>query len=199
MNKSESKYFNTAIKMDEALLSLLSEKDFQFITVKEICKKACVNRSTFYLHYETIGDLLTEALEYVTNRFSKKFKDFEAVITKEEIEDAPIKDLILITPQYLIPYFEFIKDNRHIFTAVIHQPAVIMANTIFNKICSDFLHPIMRRFNISEREIEYKLAYYIEGVFAVVCKWIENDCDDDIEQMANLIVECILPKVDEHF
>ena len=39
MNKSESKYFNTALLMNEALLLLLETKDYEFITVTEICKK----------------------------------------------------------------------------------------------------------------------------------------------------------------
>lgn len=47
MNRSESKYFNTAVCMDEAFLSILGKKDLSFITVKEICEKAGVNRSTF--------------------------------------------------------------------------------------------------------------------------------------------------------
>ena len=50
MNKAESKYFNTANLMDEALMRLLEHKDYEYITVKEVCKKAGVNRSTFYLH-----------------------------------------------------------------------------------------------------------------------------------------------------
>ena len=33
MNKNESKYFNTAIKMDQAFLELLEKKDFAYITV----------------------------------------------------------------------------------------------------------------------------------------------------------------------
>ena len=37
MNKNESKYFNTAINMDQAFLELLEKKDFSYITVKEIC------------------------------------------------------------------------------------------------------------------------------------------------------------------
>lgn len=57
MNKSESKYFNTALLMDEALIKLLAEKNIEFISIKEICEKAGVNRSTFYLHYETIGGI----------------------------------------------------------------------------------------------------------------------------------------------
>lgn len=33
MNKSQSKYFNTACLMDEALIRLLENKDFEYITV----------------------------------------------------------------------------------------------------------------------------------------------------------------------
>ena len=69
MNKSESKYFNTALLMDEALLFLLEKKDFEFISVKEICDKAGVSRSTFYLHYENMNDLLVEALSLINKRF----------------------------------------------------------------------------------------------------------------------------------
>ena len=47
MNKSESKYFNTAQRMDEVLIDLLAKKSLDFITVKEICEKAisCILRS----------------------------------------------------------------------------------------------------------------------------------------------------------
>lgn len=73
MNKSESKYFNTAQRMDEALVALLNQKPFEFITVKEICNQAGVNRSTFYLHYETIGDLLAETVEATNKDFLSYF------------------------------------------------------------------------------------------------------------------------------
>ena len=70
MNKSESKYYNTAVLMDEALLLLLESKDFDFITIKEICKKAGVNRSTFYLHYQNTNDLLNEAIGLINKRLN---------------------------------------------------------------------------------------------------------------------------------
>ena len=69
VNKLESKYFNTAAKMNLALISLLKKKSLEYITVSEICKAAGVNRSTFYLHYETIGDLLNETTRYLLNDF----------------------------------------------------------------------------------------------------------------------------------
>ena len=72
MTHSESKYFATAGRMDEAFLAMLEEKDFAYITVKEICERAGVNRSTFYLHYETVNDLLTESARYVIDKLIEK-------------------------------------------------------------------------------------------------------------------------------
>ena len=68
MNKNESKYFCTATLFDEALINLLDKKDIEYITIKEICKKAGFNRSTFYLHYENIDDLLNECMEYINKK-----------------------------------------------------------------------------------------------------------------------------------
>ena len=98
MNKSESKYYNTALLMDEALLLLLEKKDYEFITVKEICAKAGVNRSTFYLHYESIDDLLNETLEMVSNKFFSTF-DHKVINPKSATKD----ELFLIDDEYLIP------------------------------------------------------------------------------------------------
>ncbi len=65
MNKSESKYFHTALRLDEALIALLEEKDLEYITVKEICQRAGGNRSTFYLHYETVADRVETVAEII--------------------------------------------------------------------------------------------------------------------------------------
>ena len=65
MNKAESKYFNTARLMDEALLILLEKKDIEYITIKEICNKAGVNRSTFYLHCYKIRQKFDLIIDYI--------------------------------------------------------------------------------------------------------------------------------------
>ena len=83
MNKAESKYFNTAVKFNKALLSLLEKKPFEYITISEICEKAEVNRSTFYLHYENTGDLLKEAIAYVLDNFTSYFSvDAESIVAQ---------------------------------------------------------------------------------------------------------------------
>ena len=85
MNRSESRYFATAARMDEAFLTLLAKKDFEYITVKEICEVAEVNRSTFYLHYETMSDF-----HYICYRCDSAVEDVEEIISKIS-EDSPYK------------------------------------------------------------------------------------------------------------
>ena len=121
MNKSESKYFNTATKMDLALISLLKKKPFHFITVSEICEIAGVNRSTFYLHYENISDLINECMEYVNQKFLSKFEQ-DTNIFIEKINESELEELYLIKSEYLIPYLNFIKENKNIFKATFFNP-----------------------------------------------------------------------------
>ena len=121
MNKNESKYFNTAVLFDEALIYLLEKKDLEYITIKKICNKAGVNRSTFYLHYESINDLVDEAMNYI----NKQFVDYFNENTKEfikKIKYSPLEDLKLVEKKYLTPYLNFIKDNKKIFRASFSNP-----------------------------------------------------------------------------
>ncbi len=189
MNKSESKYYNTAIKMNEAFLDLLNHKKFEFITVKEICEKACVNRSTFYLHYETINDLLVETGEYINNRF---FSYFDGT-TVDDIELSNMKDeeLNFIKPVYLIPWLTFIKENKNLFQTVLKRFKTLYVATPYESISLKIINPVLKRLIPDEDERKYIFAFYVEGVMAIVKEWIKNGCDKDIEYISNLIVGCV--------
>ena len=195
VNKQTSKYFHTAMRMNEALLSLLEKKDYQYITVKEICQTAGVNRSTFYLHYETVDDLLLETLEKTMERLNEKFQD-APVFNVEKIPSADRGQLFFITPEYLIPYLEFVRENRTIFMVAVTQPEALRVNAIFQKRYTDVFAPVMHRFGIDEKEWQYRLAFYLNGLFAIVTQWIKNGCEEDIAMMADLMARCVLPKRD---
>ncbi len=107
MNKNESKYYNTALLMDEALIELLNKKEIEYITVKEIVEKAGVNRSTFYLHYESISDLVDETISYIDKKFIKYFNE-----EKIDIDSSTNEALMFIQDKYLIPYLKFIKEHK---------------------------------------------------------------------------------------
>ncbi|MGN0432652.1 MAG: TetR/AcrR family transcriptional regulator [Lachnospiraceae bacterium] len=193
MNKSESKYFNTALLMDEALINLLAEKDIGFISVKEICEKAGVNRSTFYLHYETIGDLLEETTEYVVSRFLASF-DKTPDLFSGQIEDVPLSKLVFINDKYLKPYLQFIYENRGVFKAAIHNPVSMKADMMYSGMKKHILEPIMQRFEIPKDEQNYWMAFYFKGIWAVIQEWIDRDCKDPVEKIGAIIEDCVRPE-----
>ncbi len=191
MNKNESKYFNTAIKMDEALLSLLEKKDFIYITVKEICEEAGVNRSTFYLHYENTADLLKETTQYILDKHFSYY-NIEKKDMVVRLESCDRKELIFVTHEYLDPYLTFIKDNRRIFKLAIKQFQVMNMDEVYVKMFKYIFEPILVRFGVSEKERPYVIKFYVTGVFAIVMDWLENDCNDDMDFIIKVINDCVL-------
>lgn len=195
MNKVESKYFHTAARMDEALIALLEKKDLEFITVKEICEKAGVNRSTFYLHYETIADLVNETAEGINERFLSYFsKNKKGTDLFQEISGQTPKDLVLITKEYLLPYLQFIKDNKQIYRAAFRNPGAMLADARYRDLQKYILLPILEKFGVPARHQSYYVAYYIEGVIAIVKTWLKQDCADEVDRIAEIIEACVRPE-----
>lgn len=191
MNRSESKYFATAEKMDQAFLALLEKKDFAYITVKEICEVAGVNRSTFYLHYETVGDLLSESVEYMNQQFLAYMqRDNEAFIAK--IRSCPIRELYLVTPEYLRPYLSYIKEHQRLFCTALQNAAVLRLEDKYAGLSQHVLLPILERYRVPEQDRTYIMAFYIHGIMAIITEWLKNDCIDPIEQIIAVIQKCVM-------
>lgn len=190
MNKNESKYFNTAVKMDKAFLELLEKKDFSYITVKEICEKAEVNRSTFYLHYETLEDLLSESVEYMNDEFREYMKqDTEVFMT--QIQKCSLSELYLITPQYLTPYLSYIKKYKRLFLTGIKRAETLRLDKSYDKLFQHVISPILERYQVPVESRKYIVSFYIHGIMAIITDWIMNDCNDTIEHITAVIQLCI--------
>lgn len=191
MNRFESKYFNTANLMDEALLVLLEKKDYEYITIKEICQKAGVNRTTFYLHYESINDLLEETLEMINKKFVKTFDTSQHIFVDNWKSNLKKEDLMLVTTPYLVPYLTFIKKNKKIYKLAHAKPELFNSYQTFNKMYSELFEPIMDKFNIPKKEQRYTLEFYTKGILAVIQEWLNNNCQDEIDEIIKIILKCI--------
>lgn len=177
MNRSESKYFATAAKMDQAFLALLEKKDFAYITVKEICAAAGVNRSTFYLHYETVGDLLAESAEYMNRQFRDYMaRDAETFVAK--LHTCPLEELYLVTPEYLTPYLSYIREHRRLFRTATENAAVLGLDRAYERMFRYVLTPILERYGVPEQDRTYLMAFYIQGLMAIITQWLKGDCAD---------------------
>lgn len=190
MNKSESKYFATAARMDEAFLELIEKKDFAYITVKEICEKAGVNRSTFYLHYETVGDLLEESVQHIIDRFVE-FMPYDTADFLKKLNECPIEELYLITPEYLTPYLTYIKEHRRIFRTSVEQAAALRMYDAYTDLNRYILTPILNRYKVPTEDQNYILQFHIHGIMAVINEWLKTYCADSIEHIISVIQTCV--------
>jgi AcrR family transcriptional regulator len=64
-NSTDPRVQRTQRSLQEALIDLLAEKNFDAITVGDISRRAVVNRATFYRHYTDKFDLATSILTEV--------------------------------------------------------------------------------------------------------------------------------------
>ncbi len=190
MNKNESKYFNTAVKMDKALIELLEKKDFEYITVKEICEAAGVNRSTFYLHYETIGDLLNETAKYLTDDFLSYFSEDTQSVSLN-LKSCDLKDLFFVCDKYLTPYLTYIKDHKQVFTTALLQNKTLGFENVYSRLFENIFNPILDRFNYPSGDRQYVMMYYLNGINAIILEWLKNDCDKSIKDISEIITVCI--------
>ena len=193
MNRSESKYFATAARMDETFLELLEKKDFAYITVKELCEKAGVNRSTFYLHYETMNDLLKECYQYMIGRFLT-YMEKDAGSFIEKLQNCPMEELYLITPEYLTPYLTYIKENQRLFRTMLENAAIFGLEDSYTGLLRHVITPILNRYGVPEKDRGYLMAFHLGGLMAIVSEWLKGNCIDPVEHMILVIQACIKRK-----
>ncbi|MGN0813767.1 MAG: TetR/AcrR family transcriptional regulator [Candidatus Coproplasma sp.] len=74
--KQDKRVVRTKRDLRNAFIELIVEKPFEKITVSEICRKASINKMTFYKHYQDKYALLDDCIKSVAeNVFLKCFPD----------------------------------------------------------------------------------------------------------------------------
>ena len=183
MYKSRNSFSSSL--MVEALLLLLEKKEYDSITVKEICEKAGVNRSTFYMHYDTKDDLLVEAMKYINARLLSD-SNYDAIIPRSNDEKNFNLDEI-----HLVPYLNTIKEFKKIYRVLPHKPHIFKKSNINKELYRNLCDKLLRKYNIKNDEKEFAFAYFNYGVLAIIDKWVESDCEEDVYKIADLIIKLI--------
>ena len=72
-----TRYTRQAIR--ETLLELMEEKPFSRVTVTEVCRKAEMNRGTFYLHYLDLEDVLDDLDDKFEDRLDQIKAEYKRI------------------------------------------------------------------------------------------------------------------------
>lgn len=82
----------TRVAVFKAALDLMAEKDTDKITVLELCKKADINKSTFYLHYKSVDD----CLQYCFQTIMDGVVNISKYVKYEDIRRDPSKAVTVL-------------------------------------------------------------------------------------------------------
>lgn len=154
-----------------ALSELMEEKPFHKITIKEICERADLNRTTFYLHYTDQTQLLNEIIERIEEDMAK------CIATPGDESDGQHR---------LEKYLEYVKANARIYKTLMKSDDEGGART---RIIMDIFIDIKDSLPElgSPKETRYIYRYVIDGTISMILDWIDNDFDLSIEALAGLI------------
>lgn len=194
MNRSESKFKNTADKMNGALVALLENYEFSEISIKDICSKAGVNRSTFYAHYENTYELLRETHRNMINNFLEECK-FDSPVNITDMRSLNADELNFITPEYLLPYLQYIRKHKRLCRIYADNARAFEKNKIDDYLIDSLFAPIYAKYGITDKRlIGYMQKYFLKGIEAIIDEWVRQDCKDDISYICDIISSCVRPR-----
>lgn len=105
---------NTKQAMQKAFIEMYSQMDYNNITIKELCLRAPVARTTFYSHYQNVDDLKADIETGLLDKIRNITHKFEA-------SDLALIDLHEFFKHMLL----FIEDNwKEIYVFLVVQPNV---------------------------------------------------------------------------
>ncbi len=172
--------FKTYKYIYTAFLSLLKEKDYNSISVKEIAERAEINRSTFYSHYLDKDDLLEkivdDTLESLKKNMNLVFPGIEVIVRDKNIPHPVVKE-----------FFKNIDNNRLFYEVMFKNKHLCN----FEEKCYEiFRFPIERRLKefFTDHKIPVKedlfIHYMTVSTIGVVQYWLEKLPETKPEDMA---------------
>jgi AcrR family transcriptional regulator len=158
----------TETTIQEALVSLLNTRGLAGVTVGDIVAKADLNRSTFYLHYQSVDDVLL-ALE---DRVSANLMELVRVTPKENLVPA------------LISYVHDHQENLFALFNVSSYRFETKIQNVFKPLVKGFLKP--------RKDAEwgdYAASYLLHGLYGIFAHWVNTRCHYSEEKLAKAIGE----------
>lgn len=162
----------------DALLHLVTQKQFSEISILDITEQADMNRSTFYLHFQSKEELLLAAL---VARFDELVEGFGEISSERPIWDAPELDLWV---------FEHVAEHAAIYRALFDDPNLgLVIHTVIGYI-ANFNERITTASLPADTEPAFPvpvLAQHIAGsLYALLHWWLRNDMPYTAAEMAAL-------------
>lgn len=157
-----------------ALMDMLREKkSVDKISVRELCERAELNRSTFYAHYNEPKDLLNEIENDLLNATADHLKKIG------EENDAGAHT-------YILSFLKYIRENDKQFRTLLVDSADSEFRTKFIQIS---IMQIIENldFTLPEDFEQYVYSFILNGSAGVIVQWIRSGYSIDENKLVELL------------
>lgn len=157
-----------------ALMDLLKEKgSVAKISVRELCDRAELNRSTFYAHYNEPNDLLMEIETELLDATEEHLKKIG-----EENDSGAHK--------YILSFLKYIKQNDKQFrTLLIDSADPEFRSRFMQQSIIQFVENL--RIELPKELEQYIFSYILNGSTGIIIQWIRSDYAVNENEIVNLL------------
>lgn len=157
-----------------ALMDLLKEKgSINKVSVRELCDRAELNRSTFYAHYQEPNDLLMEIETELLDATEEHLKKIGA---ENEIG----------AHKYILSFLQYIRQNDKPFRALlIDSTDPEFRSRFMQQTIIQFVENL--RIVLSKELEQYIFSYILNGSTGIIIQWIRSDYAADENEIVNLL------------
>ena len=178
--KVDRRVIKTRRQLKKGLAALMKEKSVNQITVKELVEEVDINRSTFYLHFKDIQDLLREIEE-----------NMEAQI-KRAIEEHPIVSGNENASYFIEDMFRVLDEEREISKALIGPNGDMgFIHRIERIIKENSRGTLEKMFPGKKEDLKYFYAFCLSGGLGLVKVWLNEGEEKSPEEMAQMTFNMI--------
>jgi len=159
----------------DTFISLLSERPFSQITVKDIVEKCGINRNSFYYHYKDIPALIEEIVTEEADRIISEYSSFDSL----EMGFNAAIDFAEKNRRAILHIFKSV--NRDIFEQYLWNVCDYVVVSFFKTVFAD--QPI------PEEDRDIIIQFYRAQCFGMVIDWLRSGMKDDVHYKIHRICE----------
>lgn len=171
----------TKAALTAALFELLGEKDFSKISITELTRRADVDRKTFYLHYQTVDEILEEFYEE-SLRHLREAIEREGIFQGPNIGMVAFFRMLCDLAEKDMPLFRRLAQGGG-YTYYMERIRVLLREGI-----EDFY----RRQGVhSEAELQLLGEFYAAAVMRAYLIWLRGELDMDEAHLAETVGKAV--------
>ena len=174
--KTDRRVLKTKKAIRNAFAELLSKKELQEITIKDIAEKADINRKTFYAHYSGVYQVVDEIENDIVSEFSELLRGVDLNHCIKNPNDVFEKLTAIINSN-----IEFYGDLMQI-----NKNSSLVSKTV-QEMKESLKHSLADQIHVDLFTMDAISNFIIAGMLAVFQNWFNSSRERSLEELSRTI------------